>query len=303
MAGRRKRLAPGGGGGAWLGGKPTASSSKFAKGRPTAFNTQAALTALQKTGNSQTRVFDTEGNIGGEQTGTSIFDPVLCEIIYRWFCPKGGMVLDPFAGGSVRGIVAAVLGLDYIGIDLQPGQIKANEQQAQAICKKKKPRWLQGDSRYLETLIKDPVDLIFSCPPYFDLERYSEDPADLSNAPDYNAFIGDYFLICRQACALLKENRFACFVVGDIRDKQGFYRGFVGDTVRAFEQADMKFYNDAVLITALGSLPIRAGYPFSQFRKLGKTHQNVLVFYKGDPEKIPDNLGVLENVSDSTQPI
>ena len=34
-------------------------------------------------------------------SGTSIFDPVLCEIAYRWFCPAGGTVLDPFAGGSV----------------------------------------------------------------------------------------------------------------------------------------------------------------------------------------------------------
>ena len=42
--------------------------------------------------------------------GTSIFDPVLCEIAYRWFCPPAGRVLDPFAGGSVRGIVAALLG-------------------------------------------------------------------------------------------------------------------------------------------------------------------------------------------------
>ncbi|MGB3315839.1 MAG: DNA methyltransferase, partial [Albidovulum sp.] len=42
-------------------------------------------------------------------SGTSIFDPVLCEIAYRWFCPQGGTVLDPFAGGSVRGIVASQL--------------------------------------------------------------------------------------------------------------------------------------------------------------------------------------------------
>mgnify|MGYP003346418859 FL=1 len=23
-------------------------------------------------------------------SGTSIFDPVLCELVYRWFCPVGG---------------------------------------------------------------------------------------------------------------------------------------------------------------------------------------------------------------------
>ena len=51
-------------------------------------------------------------------TNVSIFDPVLCELMYDWFSPKGGMVLDPFAGGSVRGIVAEEMGRRYIGYDI-----------------------------------------------------------------------------------------------------------------------------------------------------------------------------------------
>ncbi len=48
---------------------------------------------------------------------TSIFDPVLCELVYTWFKPlEGNKILDPLAGGSVRGVVAAVLGFDYTGI-------------------------------------------------------------------------------------------------------------------------------------------------------------------------------------------
>lgn len=43
---------------------------------------------------------------GKSLTGTSIFDPILCEILINWFCPKGGKILDPFAGGSVRGLVS-----------------------------------------------------------------------------------------------------------------------------------------------------------------------------------------------------
>ena len=39
----------------------------------------------------------------GKENGTSIFDPVVCELAYTWFAPVGGVVLDPFAGGSVRG--------------------------------------------------------------------------------------------------------------------------------------------------------------------------------------------------------
>ena len=93
---------------------------------------------------------------------------------------------------------------------------------------------------------------------------------------------------------MLKDNRFACFVVGDIRDKKGFYRNFVADTIEAFQDAGALLYNDAILITAVGSLPIRVGRAFQSNRKLGKTHQNVLVFYKGDPKNIKAIYGDVE---------
>ena len=28
-------------------------------------------------------------------TNVSIFDPVLCELMYEWFSPKDGLILDP----------------------------------------------------------------------------------------------------------------------------------------------------------------------------------------------------------------
>ena len=59
----------------------------------------------------------------------SIFDPVLCELMYRWFVPKNGDILDPFAGGSVRGIVSNYLGYYYTGLELREEQVDANIQQ------------------------------------------------------------------------------------------------------------------------------------------------------------------------------
>ena len=73
---------------------------------------------------------------GGESawggSGTSIFDPVLCELVYRWFNVPGGAVLDPFAGGSVRGIVASACGCPYTGVDLSAEQVAANQAQLAA---------------------------------------------------------------------------------------------------------------------------------------------------------------------------
>ena len=240
------------------------------------------------------KVFGTEGN-ASEQAGTSIFDPVLCEIIYRWFCPIGGVVLDPFAGGSVRGIIAKYLGYDYTGIELRAEQIRANETQAERIVPDNRPFWIQGDSANAKTLTDNkPCDLIFSCPPYYNLEVYSELEGELSSAATYDDFIVAYRGIIKQCVDMLKDNRFACFVVGDIRDKKGFYFNFVSDTITAFQDAGATLYNEAILVTAIGSLPVRIGRQFQSGRKLGKTHQNVLIFYKGNPKEIKEIYGKVE---------
>jgi hypothetical protein len=228
-------------------------------------------------------------------SGTSIFDPVLCELAYRWFCPPGGLVLDPFAGGSVRGIVASRLNRHYIGIDLNPSQVSENERQAVTICKDPAPRWIAGDAREMPMLIpSDTVaDFVFSCPPYADLERYSDDPRDISTM-DYPRFLECYRSIIRVAVGILRADRFACFVVGDVRAPDGLYRNFISDTIGAFHDAGARLYNEAILVTACGSLPIRAGRQFEASRKLGKTHQNVLVFCKGDPRAATEAVGAVE---------
>lgn len=128
------------------------------------------------------------------------------------------------------------------------------------------------------------ADLLFSCPPYGNLERYSDDEADLSTMR-YPRFLQTYRQIIKESVALLRPDRFACFVVGDFRDTKGLQRGFVGDTIAAFRDAGAQLYNEAILVTSAGSLPIRAGKAFEVSRKLGRTHQQVLVFVKGDARR------------------
>lgn len=227
---------------------------------------------------------------GGESawqgSGTSIFDPVLVELAVRWFSPEGGAVIDPFSGGSVRGVVSAMLGRKYYGVDLSARQIEANRIQGAKICPEdNQPNWVNGNSLDIETLLPDvQADFIFSCPPYYDLEIYSSDPNDLS-AMSYEQFSDVYSKIIAACVRMLKPNRFAGFVVGDIRDKDGFYRNFPGLTIQAFEAAGARLYNTCVLVTSVGSLPVRITKQFEASRKLGKTHQDFLVFCKGDPRK------------------
>ena len=248
---------------------------------------------------------------GLSSTGTSVFDPVLCELSFRWFSPPGGSVLDPFAGGSVRGVVAAALGREYVGIELRPEQVEANREQWATIGPRLRaapppaggaparppvgpdPVWVEGDSQHSATLTPGEYDLLFSCPPYADLEVYSDDPRDLS-AMSYPDFLATYRTIIARSVAMLRPDRFAVWVVGDVRDPRGMYRGLVADTIAAFRAAGAELYNEAVLVTPVGSLPVRVGRQFAAARKLGKTHQNVLVFVKGDPKKATAACGAVE---------
>lgn len=233
----------------------------------------------------------TSGRSSLSDSGTSVFDPCLCEMDYAWFTAVGDRVLDPFAGGSVRGIVAQVMGREYVGIDLREEQVEANREQAEEICEGARPTWLVGDSLEVDSMLPGEMfDHILTCPPYGDLEVYSEDPRDLSNMPAED-FDAAYASIMAAALGHLREDRFATVVVGNYRDGGGFVRDLVGLTVRAMEAAGARYYNDMVLVTPAGSLPIRAGRQFRSTRKVGRTHQYVLNFVKGDPRAATARLG------------
>ncbi len=223
--------------------------------------------------------------------GTSVFDPVLCELAYRWWSPPFGAVLDPFSGGSVRGIVAGWLGHRYLGVDLSSGQVAANRAQAAEIMASRSPRpeWVIGDSAtVIPTLGSEWADFVFSCPPYYDLEVYGDDPSDLSRQPTWEAFVAAYGRIIGACLGALRPGRFACFVVSEIRGPDGAFRGLVPATIREFERHGARFYNEGILVNSAGTLPLRAGRIFDAGRKLGRSHQNVLVFVKGEVPKTHD---------------
>lgn len=218
---------------------------------------------------------------------TSIFDPMLCEVVYEFWARPGYVVLDPFAGGSVRGIVASVCGLKYWGCELRKEQVESNRQQLGPNTRGEfKPVWFCGDSLELVPASAPRADIIFSCPPYGNLEKYSDDPADISNM-DYKTFLSFYSQIIYECAARLRDNRYAVWVVANYRDKStGIMHDLVGDTIRAFKRAGLDYYNDIVLINVPGSGPMRANTSYKRgHRKMVKLHQNVLVFIKGDARK------------------
>jgi len=227
---------------------------------------------------SKTMFWDTESNV-------SIFDPTLCEIMYDWFSPKNGKVLDPFAGGSVRGIVAEEMGRDYLGIDLSISQVEANKKQSD------KPLWICGDSEeILDDIHNNHYDFIFTCPPYYDLEIYSKDKNDLSNM-SVNSFDEKYKSILQKSVQKLSNNRFFGIVVSEVREpsvtgkySSGKYRGLVRKTIDILEEVGLEFYNDMILFNSQHQASRVGKVYFERNRKISSIHQNILIFVKGNPD-------------------
>lgn len=225
----------------------------------------------------------------GSLDGTSVFNPVLCQLMYEWFCPRGGIIFDCFAGGYTRGIVATKLGYEYIGIDLRQEQIDADISKAEEL--ELSPVYICDDSLNADAYVQDgQADMIMTCPPYYDLEVYSEDPNDLSNMSPED-FLETYKKILEIAYRKLKDNRFFVIVIGEVRDKKGNFREFVADTIKYLTSLGMNYWNEIILRNNPATNCITARRPFSVNRKVSSIHQNVLVFYKGNPQEMADNWG------------
>lgn len=220
----------------------------------------------------------------------SLLDATLAELMCRWFAKPGWAAFDPFAGDTVFGFVSSTLGLSFRGIELRQEQAELNQRRCRAAGLD--ATYFCDTAVNMDAHIADgSVDFLFSCPPYADLEVYSDNPLDLSTMP-HEQFMAEYSRILGNTYAKLRDNRFAVIVTSEVRDdRTGGYIALVPATIAAMQQAGYAFWNELILVTMIGNLPKRAGGPMQKNRKVARAHQNVLVFLKGDPEQIRHEFG------------
>ena len=230
--------------------------------------------------------------------GVSLFDPVLSEICCRWFTPEvGTKIFDCFAGDTQKGLVFGQCGYEFTGIELRQEQVDINNR---ALADRNLPvKYICDDARNVANhFAPASQDLLFSCPPYYDLEVYSDLENDASNQGTYEDFIQILRDAFTAAIGCLKDNRFAVIVVGDVRNRRtGCYYDFCGDIKRIFKEGGMNFYNEMILVETAASTALRASRCMDT-RKVAKMHQNVLVFYKGNTNDIKKHFPKIEYTED-----
>lgn len=101
------------------------------------------------------------------------FPPALARFLADTYAPEGGTVLDPCAGygGRLLGVLSSSKRLRYVGYDIEPRTVEANQKMAVALDASR-ASCAVGD--VLEEGAWVPADLLLTGPPYFDCENYGD---------------------------------------------------------------------------------------------------------------------------------
>lgn len=221
-------------------------------------------------------------------TGThSVFPAPLAEwIILRYGGPPGGLILDAFAGGPPRAIVAALMGYKYIGFEIRQEQINENLESINNLGVKGSVDYKCSDGTKMFGVEPNSIDFGFTCSPYFNLEVYSDLPEDLSNMLSYDEFHEAMFACAKSYMRVLKPGAFVCLVTCPFRlggDKDfNELIDFPGDTVYNFRMAGFMLWQKIVLSRNFASAASRSTVSWKG-KKLISRHEELLVFRKPLP--------------------
>ncbi len=237
-------------------------------------------------------VHDNKKTLNGN---ASVLDPTACEIIANLCMPSGGSrVYNPFGGGVQMGFVSGALGYEYISSEIRENQCDTNN----LICSDYNSKWIKSDSSTYEP--DGMFDLVFSCPPYYRVEKYIDydgmpPEGEINHLGSYEVFRDTLFKGYKKAIESMNDNTFFVVMTGDSRDKTGAYYGCEAEHELFFKDQGLHIYNKIVYLESEFTRFSQAKKTLHS-RKWPKADQKIYMFYKGDMKKIKElypNIGRL----------
>lgn len=221
----------------------------------------------------------------GNDGGLSIFPYHLGETIIKFYSKIGDTIFDPFMGHNSRMQIVFELGRNYIGYDISKEFMQENFKLRDYLLERCLDDGLEHntiqiyekDSRSID-LNENSIDMIFTSPPYWDLEFYGEEPNQLGYKKSYGLFLHGLNQVLQGCSKVLKEEKYCIFNVNDFR-KNGKFYSFHSDIINLTKNLPLKIW-DTVIVDWGSSI---AGCFASQIddRKIcGKRHEYLLIFKK-----------------------
>src|SRR6056297_2442261 len=214
----------------------------------------------------------------------SEFNPTVAKNIISFWSNKGDLIYDPFSGRT-RAIVSYAMDRMYIGCEVSEDVIHYMNDKFDELNLFEQEDFdvdiIHDDCLNINKYYPDTeVDLVFSCPPYWNLEKYESCPGQLSDISDYNNFLDELKIRLDKSINLLKKDGYMCLVVGDFR-KNGEYITFHSNLIQKMSSNKNIKLHDVVVIQ---NIPFgTAAFYFGARRKhkyTAKAHEYLLVWKK-----------------------
>ena len=171
------------------------------------------------------------------------FPETMAQEFIEFFTKKGDTVLDPMAGTGSTLVAALRAGRNSYGIELNPKYAQI----AQQIIEEERAslgervegltsKVIHGDAAQLVGYQLPTIDYVLTSPPYWDMlhakgadtqkkrrasvemdVHYSDDPNDLGNIRDYEAFLGKLVDIYKGLKSLLREKAYLTIIVKNVK--------------------------------------------------------------------------------------
>jgi len=219
----------------------------------------------------------------------SEFNPNLAEFCVKYWSKEGDVVLDPFGGWGTRLFTALRLKRKYEGYEISPsthkdvmGQIEQHNKSTQYYEEKfdySTIKYYCSDGIEITYTKPNSADMIFTCPPYFNIEKYESTSGQLTDIDDYEAFMRRMFVGAKNYYKALKAGKYCVFVVGDWRENSNL-RLFSKDIIDCFCQAGFLMHD--FVVNKLNSAAVVGCGNFEGQGFVTKSHEYVLVFKKPD---------------------
>lgn len=153
------------------------------------------------------------------------FIPQIATQLFTRYSRRHDIILDLFLGAGTSALEAVRLDRRCVGVDLKPELVAYVRKKIQSDQLDSRIRLLQGNSAdpaivpqlrgVLQAMEARYAHLLILHPPYDDIIKFSDDPADLSNTASTDNFLDSFEAVARHGYELLAPGRFAALVIGD----------------------------------------------------------------------------------------
>lgn len=217
----------------------------------------------------------------------SEFHAGLCENIVHYWSMVGDTIVDPFAGRLTRAFVSQSLGRNYYGYDVSSetvGRVRHELDRHELGA-----TIYEEDGCEMKSTPDESANLVMTCPPYGDIERYESAEGQLSDLRKYEDFCERIQVCGNNIERVLKPGGFCVWVCGDWR-RDGEYKPFHSDTINMFTKSGLKLHDIIVMKNDTIFAALQAGKCASK-RYTAKVHEFILVFRKeGELEYSSDKI-------------